>query len=256
MCLLISQPKKTKQITREYLENADISNPDGMGLAYAVAGRLVVEKFRNFEPFYKAYKNAYKKHSRKTDFILHFRLSTHGSKNGVFNVHPFKVSDELVFAHNGMISNVQHDKKKSDTQVFNDTILKRLKPDFLKNNAILDLLAGFIGSDKLVFLNNRGKSTIVNADNGHVEKGVWYSNHSYETFACGYGSYMGTFDSYTNAPKTYGYGANIGKLKSRAKCEWCDQYAHLDEYSTQTNTGAEIKRLCQTCADYVEESTI
>ena len=64
--------------------------------------------------------------SKTTPFIVHFRIGTHGTSNGIYNVHPFYVDKNLVFAHNGMIHKVDDCKKRSDTRVFNDTFLKPL----------------------------------------------------------------------------------------------------------------------------------
>ena len=160
MCLLISQ-KNSTPIKKEYLENADCSNPDGMGYAYADGGKITVQKFRDFEKFYKQYSRDVKQYGKMSDFILHFRFSTHGVNTGLFNVHPFRVSERLVFAHNGVLDVEKH-KKKSDTQVFNETILQKLKSNFLNSSAVCSLIEGFIGSDKLVFLNKEGLSVILN----------------------------------------------------------------------------------------------
>ena len=132
-------------------------------------------KFRNFETFYKQYTKALKRYGKESDFIIHFRLSTHGTEKGLFNVHPFRISEKMVFAHNGMLYDVEKDIKKSDTQIFNETILQKLQPDFLKNRGVIDLLEGYIGSDKLVFLKSTGKCVILNENKGHWINGGWFS---------------------------------------------------------------------------------
>ena len=234
MCLLINQTTNAP-IGRDLLKNADSSNPDGMGFAYAVNGEIFIKKFREFKPFYKSYKKAVKRHGKITDFILHFRFSTHGVNNGLFNVHPFKINESLAFAHNGMLDVDDH-KKKSDTQIFNETILQKLKPNFLNNTAVCQLLEGFIGSDKLVFLNSDGKSTILNEKRGHWDGGTWFSNDSYKTrttsIACGWGS-----DYYTGYSKP---------VTINSTCSACSKW----DMVTQKRYHGQKVYLCETCKPY------
>tara|TARA_Y100000310_G_scaffold34249_1_gene32405 strand:+ start:293 stop:1021 length:729 start_codon:yes stop_codon:yes gene_type:complete len=240
MCLLISQTNNTP-IKRDLLENADCSNPDGMGFAYAVNGEIKIEKFREFKPFYKAYSKAVKRHGTVTDFILHFRMSTHGVNAGLFNVHPFRVNERLAFAHNGILD-VDNDKKKSDTQVFNETILRKLKPNFLNNTAVCSLIEGFIGSDKLVFLDSDGKSTILNESNGHWKAGVWYSNSSYKTYTpTTYGWNYGTYVKPYKKPTV-----KKSKTSVSGTCEWCCAWGDLIEI----NKHGKRSYLCNTCNTY------
>jgi hypothetical protein len=74
---------------------------------------------------------------------------------------------------------VETDKKQSDTSMFNDTILKRLPSDFIRNTGICDLIEESIGTSKLVFLDNKGQYLISNENLGHWDGNVWYSNDSY-----------------------------------------------------------------------------
>ena len=243
MCLLISQTNNTP-IKEELLENADCSNPDGMGFAYAINGDIKIEKFREFKPFYKAYSKAVKRHGTVTDFILHFRMSTHGVSTGIFNVHPFRVSERLAFAHNGMLDVDTH-KKKSDTQVFNETILQKLKPNFLRNTAVCNLIEGFIGSDKLVFLDSDGKSTILNESNGHWKKGVWFSNNSYKPFVpVSYGWNYGTYSKPYKKPAVTTYKGN--KESITGACQWCRAWGDL----TETHKAGHKTHLCNACNTY------
>ena len=239
MCLLISQTN-SKPIKRELLENADCSNPDGMGFAYADNGQIQVEKFRDFKPFYKAYKSAVKRCGKVSNFIVHFRFSTHGVNTGLFNIHPFRVNERLVFAHNGVLDVDDH-KKKSDTRVFNETILQKLKPNFLNSSAVCSLIEGFIGSDKLVFLNNDGKNTIINEKRGHWDNGVWYSNSSYKPYKAvkyGYSNY--------ECVSGYNYPATTKAFSTYGKCNFCQVWGKLN---SETAGGNDVK-LCDTCKGY------
>ncbi len=247
MCLLINQSKGAK-VSREKLQTAYEYNNDGVGYSYAFSGQLHIRKFRDFKEFYSHYKQDVKTFGQDSDFIIHFRLSTHGLSKGVFNVHPFKVSDNIVFAHNGVINKVEDDKKLSDTQVFNEKILKELPSDFISNKYFIDMIADFIGfNNKLVFLNSRGDSVIINENAGHNIKGVWYSNKSYEDYSCAdprfYGSYLGS----TGQSSVWDIDEG-----TEPHCDWCwcvDSELNNVLYSDSEGEKQLIK-LCDTCKRY------
>ena len=114
---------KKQKNKKEHLKNAYDANPHGAGFGYVQDAKIIVKKFRDFNEFYKAYEIAFNDAGSASEFIIHFRLSTHGLNKGTYNVHPFYVSNKMIFAHNGIISNVDTHKKKSDTRCFNDDIL-------------------------------------------------------------------------------------------------------------------------------------
>ena len=123
MCLLVMQEQNTT-IEDKNLKNAYDSNPDGVGYSFINSNnKIMTKKYRDYKKFLSAYQGDIKEFGNSSPFLLHFRLATHGQSEGTFNVHPFKVSKDTVFAHNGIISDVDDDKKLSDTQVFNRDIL-------------------------------------------------------------------------------------------------------------------------------------
>ena len=186
MCLLVMQEQNTT-IEDENLKNAYDSNPDGVGYSFINSNnKIMTKKYRSYEKFLLAYQGDIKKFGTSSPFLLHFRLATHGQSEGTFNVHPFKVSKDTVFAHNGIISDVDDDKKLSDTQVFNRDILKKLKDEFLIDVILVKLIEGFIGTSKLAFLNRDGSFKILNEELGKWDKGIWYSNNSYKSRAVCY----------------------------------------------------------------------
>ena len=247
MCLLIQQPKN-KSVSKEKLFNAYENNDDGAGFCYSDNGRIVINKFRSFKKFYKHYNRAIKTHGVNSDFIIHFRMSTHGTNNGTFNVHPFKINNKLAFAHNGIISGGGDSKKLTDTQLFNKRVLKNLPNNFIKNNIVQTLLGDYIGNSKLVFLDNAGESFIVNKEMGHRDKsGVWFSNDSYE---CNYGYCYGGYNYKHiawNDTKRYKGGeivslsGNKGKYK---ECDFCGTYSPNTEI---VESFGEINQLCTSC---------
>jgi len=243
MCLLITQTNN-KAISENRLRNADENNPHGMGFTYSNGTKLIIEKFRHFNKFHARYIKALKTYGKTSHFLIHFRYSTHGTSDGVFNVHPFKVNSRLVFAHNGVIS-VKDDVKRSDTRVFNDTILKQLPKNFLSNKATRELLGNFVSGSKLAFLNVDGESTIINESAGHWDKGVWFSNDTYDY--CGYSYTPATF------PTTYTTYTPFGqpkkdKINNLGSCSWCCKWSQLWK-QVERATGSPVY-LCATCKPY------
>ena len=177
----------------------------------------------------------------KSPFLLDFRLATHGLEEGTFNVHPFTIRQGLVFAHNGIINDVAYDKKLSDTQVFNRDILKYLKKSFLKDDVLVTLIEGFLGTSKLVFLDKDKSYKILNEDAGSWNKGVWYSNTSYS-----YQAY--TYPTYNKPSKKHSYGGY----------GWSDDY---DDFSFDRETKQDKeatkflpnKEQCGWCGDMVDK---
>ena len=215
MCLLIGT-KEGVQIPKKHLQNAFKSNRDGVGYSFNRNNVLVTKKFRNEKKFLKQYEIDFKK-NLESKFIVHFRLATDGTNQGTINVHPFNVNKDLVFAHNGIISNVGEDKVLSDTQLFNRDILQHLQSNFLSYKANRHLIENFIGSSKLVFLDNKNKMTIINEGLGHWKDEIWYSNASYQSrnqkgynsiYGCSIGSYGGITNFYDSKSK---------------RCECCDE---------------------------------
>ena len=271
MCLLIVQPKQ-KQVNDDYLSNANDNNPDGIGYAYTTGRKIVTKKYRNYNKFLKSYKKDVKVYSN-SPFIIHFRLATHGEHSGVINVHPFKVSDDLVFAHNGIIDVPDH-SKYSDTQVFNNTILKKLENSFLNSKALILLIKGFIGTSKLGFLDVNGNTTIINKNLGNSEDGIWYSNtgHKRSVTYGGY-NYINSFfkepnaytpnkansDNYYPSPKLSEYKHGdviVTEGESYYHCDFCRNRADslvkadLSKYYDIADTDEPHNQwLCLDCAD-------
>ena len=177
MCIAILKPN-SETISKKRLERCFDNNDDGAGYVFAKDGVLHFFKgFFRFRDFWKSYvKNVVNNGNPIT--AIHFRITTHGKTNAD-NCHPFKVNPDLGFIHNGVIDMVSVDKKRSDTSVFNDNILKKLPDNFIRNTAICNLIEESIGRSKLVFLDNGGNYTIVNENAGHWDGNVWYSNNSY-----------------------------------------------------------------------------
>ena len=178
MCIAISKPEGFT-IDEETINNCWEANSDGGGFMYAKDETLfIVKGLMTLKEFKDAYEIV-----GELPAVLHFRIKTHG-KQDRDNTHPFRISDKLAVVHNGIISNIYcGDKDRSDTWHFTEHILKPMSEadgKFYHRPVNQELIRGYINSSKLVFLNNRGEATIINADKGEWKDGLWFSNSSYK----------------------------------------------------------------------------
>lgn len=173
---------KGGKLSKEILSTCWRNNEDGAGMAYARKGELtIVKELHSFDAFYARYE-AVRDAMPKANILLHFRIRTHGLVNEE-NCHPFWVNNGLVFAHNGIIPNVGHSAKESDTIAFNREILQKLPEDFVYNDAIRGLLLERIGYSKLVFLTASNEYYIVGEKRGEWSERNWFSNSGYKPWA-------------------------------------------------------------------------
>jgi len=176
VCIALLKPEG-KTVSKETLAQCFKANSNGAGYMYARDNQLHIHKgFFSFDEFYESYKPV-----EQEKCVIHFRIKTHGDISAD-NTHPFQVSNDLAFVHNGIINIKEDNKKFSDTWHFNEAIIKPMYRDnraFIKRLYNQELIKSFIGSSKLIFLDSKGRSTIINPDRGVWEDGVWYSNTSF-----------------------------------------------------------------------------
>lgn len=185
MCIAIlnSEGKLDKTTFQNCWEN----NPDGAGIAFLKNQSVfLVKEMESVDRLYTIYSRIRRKNT--LPIVIHFRVATSGLIDQE-NCHPFEVFPGLAVAHNGIIDNVKPTKTSSDTRIFIKEILRRLPQNFLFNEGIRQLIAGFIEDSKLVFLNKHGFYTIINEHLGHWDEEHinWYSNSSYKEllhYAC------------------------------------------------------------------------
>lgn len=174
MCLIIVKPEGIK-IPNKYLETAMEVNDDGWGvMAWRKQQLLTVKKGLSKEDFWKVYNNF-----QERKLAIHFRLASAGSVS-LQNCHPFEVSDDIWFFHNGTISRETGDK--SDTAVFVEEILQPLKREvknFWKNPLIEKIILKISPSGRFVLANKTGDIWIINKNLGVEENNIWMSNASY-----------------------------------------------------------------------------
>ncbi len=179
MCIIACTPAGLK-LDKGTFDRCWDKNPDGFGMAYLWNGTIRIKKTMDKKEAWQIYRGVCQ-HSMDSWKILHWRIGTHGVKD-INNCHPFMVHDNLVFAHNGIINAAPQcpDGVKSDTQMFNDLILKFLPLDFYKYSHYKILLEEFIGHSKLTFLDTENKLYIFNQEKGEWHDGVWFSNSGYK----------------------------------------------------------------------------
>lgn len=178
MCLAIYKPEGLL-IPEDHLEEGFDSNPHSAGFAVVDDGRVKIFKgYFKWEEFLAAYRPwAFRQ------ALVHFRWATHGSRD-VKNCHPFRVTDDIVMIHNGVLDISTNSKpKRSDTWHYVDGVLAPLAsrdPDFFMRPELVFMGGQAIEGSKFCFLRGDGAYGIWNESDGHWLQGVWYSNHSYK----------------------------------------------------------------------------
>lgn len=251
-------PKK-KDVSNEVLKNCYSHNTDGCGYAFIDnENKLIIRKYLDFKKFKKAFRRDQIETKSNTPFLIHFRDTSMGLTN-LKSCHPFSVNDDQAMAHNGTIYSVPKEKNKSDTMVFNETVLKNLPIGWDKNKTICMLVTEFIGKTKLlkynkiVILNSDRSYTILNEGDGEWVDNIWYSNNDYKEEYIPY-NYSTTvvFENVSGIKRSYistKYGKKYrvieykdGGLKQElieethehnALCELCRVYSHNCTYSKE-----------------------
>lgn len=187
MCVAVLKPKNIK-ISDETLKKCWDANKDGGGFMYSYNDKLIIRKeLKSFEKYIKLYR----KHEKKinTDFVLHFRIATSGLID-LNNTHPHKVNEDTYLVHNGVIDRCSDaNSKTSDTMKF-CKFISNLPSNFIHNKSMMELISGYIGTDKMIFLNKHGEIKIVNEKRGAWIDGCWFSNENW--------NYTKKLDSWTN----------------------------------------------------------
>ena len=264
MCIISVEPKGLRNNKKD-LQRMNACNQDGMGFAFSTGKKVIIKKFRSFDKFYPEYSQCKNLYGKTSAFMVHFRIRTHGTNKGTANVHPFRVNQDLVFSHNGTISGVGDSEKKSDTRLFNEQILRRLKSNFLKDKTQRKLIESFIGYSKLAFIDRAGRYEILNERKGLWSEGMWYSNETfkpkpkYEYGWGGGGIYGGGTYSTKHYPKRGGAVHTNTSTKPQAvlslpvkkyqECQWCSSTSQVEKVAIQWMAGdyMETEIMCGDC---------
>lgn len=175
MCLIIHR-ESGSNVPNDVLDYNKHLNPDGFGIAWREAGKVLYEKFAPKE--YGAFKDLLKSIDKQADveYVAHFRRATHGPVCQEMS-HPFPYEDEkdgevLVF-HNGIID-IDAPKTESDTSQFVKAVLAKMEPRWWKKAAYRFLVEQSVGWSRLLIMTE--KETIrLNEKSWVKQGGIWYS---------------------------------------------------------------------------------
>lgn len=200
MCLLVQQTTQSK-FTDEFLADVFNKNQDGLGIMYADGDKLHI--FKCLPANAAEFVDFYRKHADGKNCVWHARMQTHGDID-FDNCHPYKVTDNVWLAHNGILSTGNDaDKTKSDTWHF---IKNFIRPALIGNPDLLTDLEwqAFVGemigrSNKFALVRNDGAVVVINAKAGVNYENAWLSN----TYAWSYHKFTGEGGGYTNMYTNY-----------------------------------------------------
>jgi len=187
LCIIASVPAGT-QVTELQLEEMWNRNSDGGGVAYFDNGEIVTEKSMDRVKFIARVLEVQEKYGNR-DMLVHMRIATHGSVC-IDNNHPFQVNKNTVMAHNGILPEAFIPPVKSDlsdTRFFIDYFMKYVPVSKLDDPYFRDMVDGMINQgygNKLVFMtsaNTKYDTYIIGSYHGTWDKGIWFSNDSYQT---------------------------------------------------------------------------
>lgn len=183
MCIIASIPKGVGVINESTLQNMTNNNSHGFGVSYIKNDEIKIYKTMDSKKFVSNVMEIQSKYSKSSDILIHCRIATSGNTD-IKNCHPFKVDNNTVFAHNGVLDCVEPTQSMSDTRMFNKVFLKNMQPNFLGSIKVREFIGEIINSDKMVFQTINpalDKNTyIINKDLGVEQNGIWFSNNSYK----------------------------------------------------------------------------
>jgi hypothetical protein len=207
MCIIAIKESGIEFPNIETMYNCFDNNPDGAGFMYPRAGKVHIEKgFLTWKAFKARYEKLLKTYTKKTPFIFHFRIGTHGAKTAGMT-HPFPIGEikakytdlevacDFAFAHNGIFNFLPINSKFSDSVIYGRDILAPLYekfPDTFIDNGAEKIIMATLGWSKLAFM--RGDGGIEYFGHWEESKGVHFSNS--------------TFEKYVYTPKVYSYDSH------------------------------------------------
>lgn len=204
MCIIIAKPIGASLPDRTLLDHCQLSNKDGIGIAWTTDGVIKIKKdFKDVQSFDSFLNENVQKNQA---CIIHFRKATAG-KSDEGNRHPFpltrrskrlralETTTDIAIAHNGTFKDLSDHKKYSDTLLFIKNILS---DPIIRNNlhseAIQELLKGYIDTSRLAIMDRLGN--ILKLGTFYTEYGLFFSNENYKYTHSGYSGYGGCSDGY------------------------------------------------------------
>ena len=176
MCILIHH-SATTAFNNEMLADFYSYNPDGFGVMYGDGKKIHVTKSLGSA---KEIADLYRDIAEGRECIIHYRMKTHGNVDTA-NCHPYRITDELWVAHNGILSASNPLRPEmSDTWHLIEYIIKPIaetNPDLIFDPDWQKYLGALIGSsNKLGFAHADGRFAIINRKSGVEFMDAWLSN--------------------------------------------------------------------------------
>jgi hypothetical protein len=185
MCIIIEIPQGKAAPSNEIFKRCWAGNSDYCGFMYVddsgESPKIVIRKYKTFLGFLTAFHKIFPLVNPTGPFIIHFRDASAGDVS-LENTHPFYISSEAAFCHNGTINSSKMDDtikclKMSDSRKFNDFVLKELPPKWWENKTVLDLISSFVKPSRLCILTTDKQVIKINPTEigGHHKDGLWFS---------------------------------------------------------------------------------
>lgn len=194
MCVIIHQKKDKRQVTLDEFQSSWHTNPHGFGMMYFYNGSVRTYKSMNINEAWQEYKKLSDDLMDETDFVLHFRFSTHGTI-GLANCHPFHCGNGKYLVHNwvlGYTSDKPWEEDFSDTRLLAKTLVdidgNETNNNWLNNPVVCDFVNRVCTWDKILVMDTDGKVHYFWAKWVHSPCWeLWASNDSPFDY-CGYSS--------------------------------------------------------------------
>lgn len=183
MCVIFYQTKEQASFTYEEVQNAALTNPDGMGLMWNDGKSIKFRKgYFNVKNFYDDYISIRKMPTTK-DIALHFRIGT-GSNVDVANCHPFPITsvNKRLKARQGScdVGVMMNGIIGSSTKEFSDTAL------YVRDN-----LKEYYDIDRRFFLHFSKRGEMLFENEIHGCRFVLMSKEGTKLFGVGWSDYEG-----------------------------------------------------------------
>lgn len=186
MCVIAVKPKGNDLPGLDLLENCWDGNSDGAGYMFRKDGQVIIRKgFMTWNLFLADYMS--QELTKDDEVVYHFRIATQGGVNQECT-HPFPISNNVkelkatrinykwAMAHNGILD-TPNSESLSDTMLYVKNLLWYMRKD-LDNVQTRKMLEYTIHGSKIAILTDTSLHLM---GNGWVHnKGIWYSNDSYE----------------------------------------------------------------------------
>ena len=226
MCILIHHTAETSfsdAVLRDFYNH----NPDGFGLMFGDGNKIHVTKsLGSVDETIALYRDI----AEGRECIIHYRMKTHGNIDTA-NCHPYRVTDDLWLAHNGILSAGNPIRKEmSDTWHMIEYILRPIAEsnmDMIFTADFQEYLGDLIGSsNKFALCHADGRIAVINRDSGVEHFGAWLSN-TYAWSASEHGfkhkgvtnRYNSYYDYYDNYSKYHAYDSYHVKPKSSVQTQ-------------------------------------